>query len=670
MPLRNDLLTPISGGNPAGVNLRYDPVNDKVKELRREDLDVPQGDWKTALKTADHTAAIKLASDALAKKGKDLQLAVWLVDSLIRKEGFSALAPSFHFLHDLLDQFWDTLYPLVEDDDVEIRAAPLDWLGSKLAEPLGFLPILDNKFSWLSYKESRLVGYEKDADTQDKQQAREIKLGEGKISAEQFDEAVESCPRAFLEDKLEGLNEGLTEAEALSEFCDLKFGEFSPSFLPTRNAIDEIAQTVRILLKKKPGGGVDLPDAEMELDVAAAGDTESESSEISFTDSSDDTDLSSISLDDSFETASSFTGEITSVSDAGAQLAVICRFLREQDAEDPSPYLMLRSFAWGKLLVNAPMIDHSSLEAPPSEARVNLKRFTADSDWDQVLATTEEGMSQPWGRTWLDLQRFTVNALEQKGSPATARVVRDSLKHLLEGVGDLLDLTLPDDTPAANAETKNWIENFVKRQYGPPIMLISAEGSDSSSDSSSDSFSDSSSDMPSDDVPSDDSSTDSTDYSSSTDSVESTPEPEEIPPVVVDDNPPILSEEEPPPSDLSEEFQAAIAAVQAGQTADGLSIINKLMATERSGRARFRRRSQLAHLLLVAGQPKVAQPLLSMIASEIEKRQLEDWEEGEALAYPLDLLLRCTSPSDKERRSELFDKICRLDPVRAVNSPS
>ena len=418
---------------------------------------------------------------------------------------------------------------------------------------------------------------------------------------------------------------------------------------------------MRILLKKKPGGGVELPDAELELDVAASGDTETESADLSFTDT-DDTDLSAIDLGDSAETATSFTGEITSISDAGAQLAAICRFLREQDAEDPSPYLMLRSFAWGKLLVNAPLIDHTSLEAPPSEARVSLKRFAADSDWDQVLATTEEGMSQPWGRTWLDLQRFTVNALEQKGSPATARVVRDSLKNLLEGVGDLLDLTLPDDTPAANAETKNWIENFVKRQYGPPITLLT-----DSADASTDSTSDSDPYASLDDTPTDDTSLDLT-SDSSMDSVEATPEPEEIPPIVVDTDPPILTAEEAPPSDLSDEFQAAIAAVQAGQTADGLSIINKLMATERSGRARFRRRSQLAHLLLAAGQPKVAQPLLSLIASEIEIRHLEDWEEGEALAYPLDLLLRCTSPSDKERRSELFDKICRLDPVRAVNS--
>ncbi len=90
------------------------------------------------------------------------------------------------------------------------------------------------------------------------------------------------------------------------------------------------------------------------------------------------------------------------------------------------------------------------------------------------------------------------------------------------------------------------------------------------------------------------------------------------------------------------------------------------MATERSGRARFRRRTQLAHLLLAAGKGAVARPILDQIATEIEDRRLEDWEESEALAYPLDLLLQCLSRADEERKAALYARICKLDPVRAL----
>ena len=40
MPLADDLLNPIEGPNPSGVDLRYEDVYAKIKEARREE-DVP-----------------------------------------------------------------------------------------------------------------------------------------------------------------------------------------------------------------------------------------------------------------------------------------------------------------------------------------------------------------------------------------------------------------------------------------------------------------------------------------------------------------------------------------------------------------------------------------------------------------------------------------------------
>jgi len=42
---REDLLTPIPGPNPSGQNLRY-VLYGPIKEARREDDEVPQGDWR------------------------------------------------------------------------------------------------------------------------------------------------------------------------------------------------------------------------------------------------------------------------------------------------------------------------------------------------------------------------------------------------------------------------------------------------------------------------------------------------------------------------------------------------------------------------------------------------------------------------------------------------
>jgi type VI secretion system protein ImpA len=630
MPLRNDLLNPIPGDNPSGANLRYDPVTEKIKEARREDLDVPQGQWKTALKTADYPMVIKVAGDVLANRCKDLQIAVWLVDAHARKEGFAVLAPALQFLRDLLERFWDSLYPPIDEDgDMEVRAAPLVWLGAKLGEPLGFLPIVSGKLSWNQYQESRAVGYEAGADTYEKQQARETRINEGKITGEQFDEAADATPVSALRETLQQLTDAQTALGSLGEYCDRQFGDFSPSFIRTREAIEEIAQTVGMILGRKPGG--------LEPEPAPAEEP--------------------AAIEEPVWTGSGVTDQVPSLSgpaapaldgpggveDVARQLTSICGFLRSRDPGDPTPYLILRSFAWAQLMNQAPRIDYSAIQAPPTELRVSLKRSTAESEWDRVLEATEAAMAQPCGRAWLDLQRYAVNALEQKGFPSTARVVNNQFRVLLEMLPDILEVTLPDDTPAANAETRNWIENFVL------IRKVTQDGAGGSGE-----------------------------YPAPTGEIptvwEATPEPEAAPepvpapvPDATEENPPILAADEALPSDKSDEFALALQAVREGRTAEGLGLINGILSTERSGRARFRRRTQLAHLLIAAGKGKVAQPILDRLAAEIEERRLEDWEQGEALAYPLELLLQCLSPADDERRAQLYARICRLDPVRAVN---
>src|SRR5713226_2471659 len=80
MPLRDELLSSIPGSNPAGENLRYAPLYDKIKEARREEDDAPQGDWRRERKLADWPLTIKLITEALSGKTKDLQLAAWLTE--------------------------------------------------------------------------------------------------------------------------------------------------------------------------------------------------------------------------------------------------------------------------------------------------------------------------------------------------------------------------------------------------------------------------------------------------------------------------------------------------------------------------------------------------------------------------------------------------------------
>ena len=132
MPLREDLLNPIPGDNPSGANLRYAPAYDQLKEARRQEDDAEQGVWQRLVKAADWPLVVKLASEMLAKKSKDLQVAAWLTEAAIHREGFAGLRQGLDLMHGLLTNFWDTLYPEIEDGDLEMRATPLNWVATQL----------------------------------------------------------------------------------------------------------------------------------------------------------------------------------------------------------------------------------------------------------------------------------------------------------------------------------------------------------------------------------------------------------------------------------------------------------------------------------------------------------------------------------------------------------
>ena len=622
MPLRDDLLTPIPGPHPSGVDLRYDPLTDKIREARRADDDAPQGEWKSALKVADYPQVIKLAGEAIAKRSKDLQLAVWLVDAHARREGFGIVPAGFRFLRGLVAEFWDTLYPEIEDGDVEVRAAPLEWFGAKFEEVLRTLPVTSNGLSWIRYKESRTIGYEKDAASDEKRSLRKRLIEEeGKIPAEDFDAAVDATPKLFCETLQASLNESLEALEALNDLCNEKFGEFAPSFVKLRTALEELSHAVRSFIDRKGGpSAAPAPPAEDIAEAPAAAPAPAPQA----------TAAAAPEPARAVRPAPAPAADIepADIEDALRRLAAIARYLRRQDVYNIAPFLILRGCRWGEIRYNGPQIDAAMLEAPPAELRTRLKQAWAAEDWDAVLEATEAAMELPCGRGWLDAQRYAVKALENKGQwfGFVAGAVRTELRGLLQDLPGLLDMNLADDTPVANPETRAWIENEVLA--GQPLPAAAAPEPAGE---------------------------------------KAAPEPQAAP-VTLDQVPPMLEPAQEDGSAAKDAFALALEAARQGHETEAVQTISRQLAAERSGRARFRRRAQLAHLLMATSRGQVAYPILEELAAEIESRRLEEWEDAEALAYPLSLLLSClqASGNDPELCRRIYARICRLDPVRAL----
>jgi type VI secretion system protein ImpA len=124
-----------------------------------------------------------------------------------------------------------------------------------------------------------------------------------------------------------------------------------------------------------------------------------------------------------------------------------------------------------------------------------------------------------------------------------------------------------------------------------------------------------------------------------------------------------------PESVVVDAFQLAMDSVRNGRKQEAIEILSREVAQERSGRARFHRKMQLAQVCMATGYESVAYPILEELAGEIDRLQLEQWEAPDVVAQPLALLYKCMDKVNKnsEQRPKLYAKICRLDPMQALS---
>jgi type VI secretion system protein ImpA len=473
MPLRNDLLNPIAGENPSGQNLRYAPVYDKIKEARREDDDAAQGDWKIERKVADWGFVVKTIGETLATKTKDLQLAAWLTEALLKTQGIGGLRDGLDLLKGLIEGFWDTLYPEIEDGDLEMRVAPLDWVGGRLGRGVKDAPLTRGGFSWFVYKESRKVPTEEEAGgSSAKAETRAAAVADGKLTPEEFDKSFDSSPKAYYVQLAADFDSALESLQALDGLCEEKFQNAGPSFGPLRQTLEEVKQAVRIFLQKK---------REKEPDEPVAGEeAAAESASWAAEEEAPAAQAASAAPARARKPGGALSAEPVDRDDAIARVVSAAKFMRGENQYDPAPYLLLRGLRWGELRAAGTDIDQALLAAPPSDLRQDLKRLAIEANWTEVLEAAEKGMALECGRGWLDLQRYVGRACYELGDyyEPIRRAVISGVRGLLADYPQLAELTMMDDTPTANAETQAWLKENVapaEAQYAPTPYESDAE---------------------------------------------------------------------------------------------------------------------------------------------------------------------------------------------------
>ncbi len=329
----NALLSPISDDNPSGEYLRYSGLYDEISEARRADDVLSQGEWTTELKSADFKKVIELATGAIEKDTKDLQIAAWLAEALVKEHGFVGLRDALRLLGRLQDVFWETLHPVIDEGDMEGRANALAWMETQAAFALKQAKITGYAgYSFIDFEDSKkfdipdnLESY----DTADQIKYNELRSqaeAENRVTANKWRAEIAQTKRAFCEEINFLFEECWTAYNDLNRIIEEKFDlNQAPALGNLKKSLDDVHSLVKKILEEKR---LEEPDEEMA--EASAGD-EAEGT---------------VRAAAGVATAS---GAIQNRQDALKRLNDISEWFRKNEPHSPISYLVGRAVKWGNM---------------------------------------------------------------------------------------------------------------------------------------------------------------------------------------------------------------------------------------------------------------------------------------------------------------------------------
>lgn len=330
------LLAPVPGENPSGENLQYSGLHDEIREARRSDDDVPQGDWVRELKVADWDKAAQLATDSLSSKTKDLQIVAWLCEAEVCLNGFPGLRDSLKLAAGLLETYWETLYPEIDEgNDLEARANALAWLDRQATLATRKVELTKRpgaNYSFLQFEDAKQYDFPADTSKlsaealQQLEQKRAAAQQEGKATSDEIRKARSETRRAFYEQLFADVQESWDALTALDKAMDQRFERQTPGLGELQKTLDAIRTTLDKVVKEKR---IEEPDPS-ETAQAAAG------------------------VEGAVAGApGAVGGAIRARDQALAQLAQVADYFRRAEPHSPVSYLVQRAISWGQMPLDA-----------------------------------------------------------------------------------------------------------------------------------------------------------------------------------------------------------------------------------------------------------------------------------------------------------------------------
>mgnify|MGYP002641462561 CR=1 FL=1 len=345
------LLHPISDDNPVGTDIREDSSPASLFYSIKDARNAARAAERNNMFDGNNTEAddqwrkiMEIAPDILQSHAKDLEIASWYTEALVRRYGFQGLRDGFKLIQGLIQQYWDNLYPLPDEDGIETRVASLTGLNGEGAEGVLIAPIRNidltegndpGPFNYWKYQQA--LDIDKIIDEESKND-KAAKLG---FSMEDVDRAVEESSDSFYinlkDDITESINSFRDISRMLDEYCGINDAPPSSNIL---GVLEDCLGTVNYIGKNKfPIESNDDENSE-----------ENSSSEAQLSDNSGSQQIS---------------GAVKNRQDAFKRLTEISAFFRKTEPHSPISYILERAVKWGDM----PLEDLMKELIPDSSAR-------------------------------------------------------------------------------------------------------------------------------------------------------------------------------------------------------------------------------------------------------------------------------------------------------------
>lgn len=285
------LIAPLGDEDPIGTDPRADispssrflALKDARAAARRKerakdiDADAPSA-------TEEWEDVARLGYEILSEQAKDLEVCAWLIEALLRLDGFTGLRTGIEVARGLVEAYWDGVFPLPDEDGHEPRIAPFIALNGAssdgtLVQPLRKVPLTPGEEGVPLWQYEQALEVSRITDVA----KREARISSGALALDAFHMAVQGAPATFFAGLVAQIDAALRSLNALSDAFVARVGADAPPAGAIRAlleanreavqtfAADKLAQaTASHALDTLDPTGMDEP--EEEGSPAAAGD--------------------------------------------------------------------------------------------------------------------------------------------------------------------------------------------------------------------------------------------------------------------------------------------------------------------------------------------------------------------------------------------------------------